>query len=175
MDKIKEEINQLIDKATDEQLLNLIEVGFVDYDSLGILPIKDVIKENVKTETSQYRIKLIMMILKENRIFNVKEYYGNEEINQYQIANIEDNLLIDEWLKYIEDKRYAPLQNLNKMLNYIYNVDLYDSEYEEIASNVKDAIESILAYSDGNKEQLLTYIKNDEEFLDFIKVGDKND
>lgn len=85
MNKIKKELNQLIDKATNEQLLNLIEVGFIDYDSIAILPIKDVIKRKLKKETSLYRIKLITMILKENRIFNVKEYYGNEEIKQYQI------------------------------------------------------------------------------------------
>ena len=82
---MNDKINQLIHKATDKQLLNLIEIGFIDYDSLGILPIKDVIKNSIKSETSQYRIKLAMIVLKENHIFNVKEYYNNDKVNVYKL------------------------------------------------------------------------------------------
>ena len=83
-DKMKE-IKKLINNATNTQLLNLVEVGAVDYDSIGILPIRDVIKNYIDKENSKYRIKLVLMILKENKIFDVKEYYNNKEVINYEI------------------------------------------------------------------------------------------
>lgn len=79
------EIKKLIDNATDTQLLNLIEIGAVDYDSISILPIRDVIKNYIDKENSKYRIKLVLMILKEDKIFDVKEYYNNKKVINYEI------------------------------------------------------------------------------------------
>lgn len=70
---------KLIDQATNEQLLNIIELGFIDINLIGIASIKDIIKSYCRKEKSIFREQQIKDII-ENQKEIPFDYYKKDKI-----------------------------------------------------------------------------------------------
>lgn len=89
-----------------------------------------------------------------------------------QNKSINEDELIKEWIKYAQSNQYAPVQNMNKVINCIYEyLDTFCDD--TITSIVEDLIYYIKEELD--KKYLIEYIKNDEEFQEFraLNKGDE--
>ena len=108
------------------------------------------------------------------RVNNVycEDYETDKTINLAENGEIiykqeNEDEMIKEWIAYAQSNQYAPIQNMNKILNCIYNNnDVMEIYYAEIVECLIDYIK-MLAKDEYDKESLVKFIKNDEEFQEF--------
>ena len=75
------------------------------------------------------------------------------------------NELINQWIEYAQSNEYHPIQNINKIINFLFDMDgiLSDDIYKEVVEDLIMCIRNLIT-EESTKEILIEYIKQDEEF-----------